>query len=132
MPESTAFFHDSDLEAVRVAIEAASDRPDAAEALRALAGIRQQLEQCVRLTEERMAALTRGRRNRESMVPDTDQPRTAAELARAWDGIGQRVADEDASLTTDPDDYPSMMSQALHGRGGLFLRSARVQSQEIR
>ncbi len=89
-----------------MAIETASGRLDAAEALRTLAGIRQQLKQCVRLTEERMAALNRGRQDRESVVADTDQPRTVEGLARAFDGIGQRVADEDASLSTDPDDYP--------------------------
>jgi hypothetical protein len=106
MPDSTTIFPDSDMDAVREAIEAVSGRLDAAEALHALAGIRQQLEECVRLTEERMAALSRGRRDREPVVPDTNQPRTAEGLARAFDGIGQRVADEDASLSTDPDDYP--------------------------
>ena len=106
MSESTTFFPGGDLEAVREAIEAVSDRLDAAEALHALAGIRRQLEQCIRLTEERMAVLTRGRRDQESVVPDADQPRTMEELAQAFDGIGQRVSDEDASLSTDSDDYP--------------------------
>ena len=106
MSESTTFSHDGSLEAVREAIEAASGRLDTAEALHVLEGIRQQLEQCVRLTEERMSALSRGRHDREPVTPDTDQPRAVEGLARAFDGIGPKMAAEDAALSTDPDDYP--------------------------
>jgi hypothetical protein len=106
MSESTTFPHDANLDAVREAIEAASGRLDTAEALKALAGIRRQLEQCVRLTEERMTALRRGRQDHEPVAPDTDQPRTVQGLARAFDGIGQQAAVGDASLSSDPDDYP--------------------------
>ena len=42
----------------------------------------------------------------EPVEADTDRPRTIQELARAFDRIGQPVPDEDASLATDPDDYP--------------------------
>jgi hypothetical protein len=106
VPESNTFIYDSKLEAVREAIEAAADRPDLAAALEALAGIRRHLEQYVRLTEERMAALARERQEQGEVVSDTDHPRTVDGLARAFDRMGQGVADEDASLSTDPDDYP--------------------------
>jgi hypothetical protein len=106
VPESTAFSYEKDLGAVRDAIDAASGRLNAAEALKALAGIRQQLEQCIRLTEERMAALTWKPQDREAVVADTDQPRTVEGLARAFEAIGRGTIGEDAALSTDPDDYP--------------------------
>lgn len=106
MRETTATFHDSDMDAVREAIKTVSGSLDAAESLHALAGIRQQLEECVRLTEERMAALASGREDRDSVQADADQARTAEGLAHAFDRLGRRAPDEDASLTTDPDDYP--------------------------
>jgi hypothetical protein len=103
MSESTASVNVADLEGLRDAIEAVSGRLEAAEALRALAGIRQQLEQCIRLTEERMAAL---RHVPEAVVADTDRPHSVEELAHAFDAIGRGVAADDASLSSDPDDYP--------------------------
>jgi len=42
----------------------------------------------------------------EVVIPDTDQPRTVEELARAFGRIGRKAADEDATLSSDPDDYP--------------------------
>jgi hypothetical protein len=106
VPDSTTFFPDSDLAAVREAIRTAADRLDTEEALKALAGLRRQLEQCVELAEERMATLARRQKNLEPVEADTDRPRTVQELARAFGRIGQPVPDEDASLGVDPDDYP--------------------------
>jgi hypothetical protein len=42
----------------------------------------------------------------EPIVPDTDHSYTMQQMARAWEAVSQPVAEEDARLSVDPDDYP--------------------------
>jgi hypothetical protein len=41
----------------------------------------------------------------ESVVPDTDRAYSVHQMARAWQAIGQPVAEDEIPLSVDPDDY---------------------------
>jgi hypothetical protein len=40
------------------------------------------------------------------LAPDTDQPRTVQQMAKAWKSIARDTAIDGIALSVDPDDYP--------------------------
>jgi hypothetical protein len=41
-----------------------------------------------------------------ALAPDTDQPRTVQQMSQAWKTITRPTAEDEVSLSVDPDDYP--------------------------